>query len=701
MSAGKSFFFLKKFAPARTLFFIAIEIAFITRLVLLVSFWNTIAPSFNNVFISFIIGFVYDIIVSLLLTIPFLLQITFTNDFIYSRKGKWMAIVFFLLLLSVVCFTPLVPREFNSALYKGLIYYLIARFAIFLFLLKTPAAFRLKWRSGMLKLFFFITVFILVFNAVSEWFFWNEFDSRYNFIAVDYLIYTNEVIGNIQESYPLFPIITGVLLLSAVLFYFASRPIAASVRTPLPFLKRLLFASIVIAAGLLLAQFIPSQWKYYSRNNYASELAGNGIYDFVQAFKKNELDFYTYYKTIPDTTAFKLVREQMSAPGDQYLSTDLTDLRRHITDSLPERKMNVVLISVESLSASFMGLFGDSSHITPQLDSLANHGLLFTNLYASGTRTVRGLEALSLSIPPLPGESVVKRPDNEGLYSLGALFKSKGYTTQYIYGGFGYFDNMNYFFEHNGYDVLDRKALKPSEIHYANIWGVADEDLFTLAIRTMDSNQLKRQPFVTHIMTVSNHRPYTYPEGRIDIAPSAHSRQGAVKYTDYAIGSFLKQASRKPWFSNTLFVIVADHCASSAGRQELPLPGYHIPLIIYAPGIIQPRRVDALMGQIDIAPTILGLLHLNYTSLFYGNDVLKAPPQKQRAFVSTYQGLGYLKSDTLIVQSPVKKISAYKIDPVTKDQQEIVPPPSLVNEAIAYYQTAAWLIRNRKYRFSQ
>ncbi|ANH82772.1 sulfatase [Niabella ginsenosidivorans] len=699
MNVGALLFPLKKFAPVRILLLIAIGIAFITRLVLLLSFWHPIAPGFSNILTSFIIGFVYDAVVSILLTTPFLLQIAFTTNYIYTNKGKWITIFFFVVVLSVVGFTSLVPKEFNSDLYHSLIGYLIARFAIFLFLLQRSFSFRLKWRSGVLKLFFFITVFLLVSNAVSEWFFWNEFASRYNFIAVDYLIYTNEVIGNIRESYPLFPIITGVLLLSAAIFYFTSGPIACSVRTPLAFLKRLLFAAIMIAAGLLLARVIPPQWKYFSRNTYVNELAGNGIYDFVQAFKKNELDFYTYYRTLPDTTAFKLVREQLGMPNSRYMPPDLTNLRRSIRDSLPERKMNVALISIESLSASFMQAFGDSSHITPQLDALASRGMFFTRLYASGTRTVRGLEALSLSIPPLPGQSIIKRPDNEGLYNIGAVLKSKGYITQYLYGGFGYFDNMNYFFGHNGYEVLDRKALKPSEIHYANIWGVADEDLFTLALRTMDSDNLKQQPFFIHIMTVSNHRPYTYPAGRINIPPSAHSRQGAVKYTDYAIGNFIKQAAQKPWFKNTLFVIVADHCASSAGRQELPLPGYHIPLIIYAPGIVQPRQVNALMGQIDIAPTILGLLHLNYTSLFYGNDILKTPPQKQRAFISTYQGLGYLKSDTLIVQSPVKKISAYKIDPVTKEQQEIAPPGQLVNEAIAYYQTAAWLIRHRKYRF--
>jgi phosphoglycerol transferase MdoB-like AlkP superfamily enzyme len=198
-------------------------------------------------------------------------------------------------------------------------------------------------------------------------------------------------------------------------------------------------------------------------------------------------------------------------------------------------------------------------------------------------------------------------------------------------------------------------------------------------------------------MTVSNHRPYTYPDGRIDIPPSSQTRNGAVKYTDYAIGKFIKEAAAKPWFANTVFVIVADHCASSAGKEELPVAGYHIPLIMYSPANIPPQRVDALTSQIDVPPTILGLLHFNYTTKFYGHDIFKTPAAQRRVFISTYQGLGYLQSDTLIVQTPVKKIKAYKIDPVTSAATEIDLPKALSDEAISFYQSAAWLIQQKKY----
>jgi phosphoglycerol transferase MdoB-like AlkP superfamily enzyme len=697
MNNAKLFFKNSRFSPVFLLFYLSLAISFITRVILFAGFSRSINASFLTLSGSFIIGFLYDAITGLLLIIPFVLHICFTNDFIYTKKGKWFAIAFFLIALFLFLFTRVIPREFNKDLYNFSILYIVLRFLIFAFLYNSGISFRYKWRSAVLKLFFCITLFLLLFNGISEWFFWDEFGSRYNFIAVDYLIYTNEVVGNIRESYPITRIIVSVLLCTLIIYRFAGKLIARSVRLPMSFTRRVGISFVTIALGLIYASVFPPQWKYFSKNNYANELAGNGVYDFAQAFKANELNFYGYYRTLPDSSAFRLVRRQMENSYSHFLTGNLYDLRRQISYPQAEHKMNVVLISVESLSASFLETFGNTQHITPCLDSLAEKGLLFTNLYASGTRTVRGLEALSLSVPPLPGQSIVKRPGNENLFSLGSVFKNKGYSTQYIYGGYGYFDNMNYFFKNNGYEVIDRTALQKDEIHYENIWGVADEDLFTLTLRTLDKDYASGNPFFTHVMTVSNHRPFTYPEGRIDIPASAQSREGAVKYTDYAIGHFINEASKKAWFNNTLFVIVADHCASSAGKEELPLPGYHIPLIIYSPGLIKPSQIGSLMSQIDIAPTILGLLHFNYTTRFFGQDILNTPADKQRAFISTYHGLGFIKNDTLIIQTPVKKIKAYKTTSQTGNVKEIKGSDSLVNDAISLYQVMAWLIKNKEY----
>ncbi|MFF5380324.1 LTA synthase family protein [Pedobacter suwonensis] len=586
-------------------------------------------------------------------------------------------------------------------LFIGLFYDLAAAsfaiipIVIYLFLLPSKW-YASKFNRVLLFIYFFFVVFTLIFNAISEWFFWEEFSVRYNFIAVDYLVYTTEVIGNIRQSYPINSIMVGLVVVTLLVVYGLRKPITASTYHKTGFAKRSATALVLLCLPVLTYFGVSHKLKYLSKNQYVNELSGNGMYDFGFAFWNNQLDFNTFYKTLPLKKAESILRNLLQQ--DSTVAGEFKNTSRAISSTGTENKMNVVLISVESLSAEFLGSFGNTQHITPQLDSLAKEGLLFDNLYASGTRTVRGLEALSLCIPPTPGQSIVKRPDNKNLFTLGSIFRSKGYNSRFIYGGYGYFDNMNEFFSNNGYQVTDRSALQDSEIHYSNIWGVADEDLFTLSLRELDKDYQNKKPFFAHIMTVSNHRPYTYPEGRIDI-PSHTGREGAVKYTDYAIGKFIREAKQKPWFSNTLFVVVADHCASSAGKVELPVDKYHIPMIFYSPGHIAPGKFEKLTAQIDIGPTILGYLNFSYSSKFFGQDVFKMKDSDERAFISTYQSLGYIKNKTLVILNPQKKVATYRPDFTNGGAVAIPANPRLTDEAISNYQMASYLYQNGLYGF--
>ncbi|MNK15183.1 Lipoteichoic acid synthase 1 [compost metagenome] len=624
-----------RFSPVLLATLLLCIISFITRVVLLINSKQYVDWSILNLLGIFVIGLLYDLAAASFAVIPLVL-------YVWLMPDKW---------------------------------------------------YRSKFNKVLLSLYFLVVIGTLLFNGVSEWFFWEEFSVRYNFIAVDYLVYTTEVIGNIRQSYPVNAILVFLLLISIGILFLFKKYIWKQNEQPFRFKQRSLVALSLLCIPVAVYFLFSHKWKYFSANQYVSELAGNGMYDFGNAFWNNELDFDTFYKTLPIDKAEALIRKQLNP--DSTSSADKFTLRQ-VDNPGEEKRLNVVLISVESLSADFMTHFGNTQHITPQLDSLAKQGLLFTNLYASGTRTVRGLEALALSIPPTPGQSIVKRPDNKGLFSLGSILKSKGYHSRYVYGGYGYFDNMNAFFSENGYDVTDRSALKDSEIHYSNIWGVADEDLFTLSLRLADEDYNNKKNFFAHVMTVSNHRPYTYPEGRIDI-PSHTGREGAVKYTDYAIGRFIKEASVKPWFKNTIFIIVADHCASSAGEVELPVNKYHIPMIIYSPGNVAPGNFDKLTAQIDIPPTLLGLLNMDYTSKFFGQDVFKMKPGQERAFISTYQSLGYLKNGKLVILDPNRKTKTFIPDFVTGSSTQTEPDNALIDEAISNYQVASYMYRNHLY----
>ena len=195
-------------------------------------------------------------------------------------------------------------------------------------------------------------------------------------------------------------------------------------------------------------------------------------------------------------------------------------------------------------------------------------------------------------------------------------------------------------------------------------------------------------------MTVSNHRPFTYPAGKISIPHDSKSRNGGVMYTDYALGEFFAEASRQPWFDNTIFLVTADHCASSAGRTEIPLNKYHIPALIYAPGFVEPQCVDGIVSQIDLMPTLLSLLNMSYDSHFFGRSIYDKQ-YVNRAFIATYQDLGYLEGDVFTILSPVRRFEQYRVAPTAENPHNLEPMetenPEQVSRAIGYYQTSsAW-----------
>jgi phosphoglycerol transferase MdoB-like AlkP superfamily enzyme len=566
--------------------------------------------------------------------------------------------------------------------------FLYAATPLILLLVAAPRAWhRRTWFRAGLAAGAWLAALAVLLLSVSEWIFWDEFESRFNFIAVDYLVYTREVLGNILQSYPVGPIMAGLAMLAA--------GVAASMgRVPLGArlsMRRLPLAAAWMTALAVTTLLVDHSLKDRPDDRYLSELSGSGLYELAAAFRHNELDYARFYKTIPELDAYRALREELATPDARFVSEDPRDITRDIVNPGPEHLLNVVLVSVESLSAEFVGAFGGSGQLTPNLDRLAREGLVFSQVYATGTRTVRGLEALTLSVPPTPGQSIVRRPDNANLFSLATVFAGKGYDRKYLYGGYAYFDNMSTFFGSNGYQVVDRRAIPASLIHHETVWGVADEDLYGQALREMRASHEAGRRFFVHVMTTSNHRPFTYPEGRIDI-PSGSGRAGAVKYTDWAIGQFIAQAAQEPWFARTLFVFVADHQAASSGKTGLPVERYRIPLIVYAPGFVAPATVNRLMSQIDVAPTVLGLLGFSYRSRFLGWDVLRADPSRDRAFVSTYQELGFVDSGRLVALRPRRAVSVGRA-PVPQDGDDDDTDESLVTEAIGWYEAASMLYR--------
>ena len=660
-------------------------VGFVLRIVLLFNAQTTSLDfSFGEWLEIFLFGAMNDLCaatVGFVFLWLFMLSVSRTK---YTKPWGWIILALLAAAFCYVAFFNTIFDEYGSVaprIATCVLGYWAGSFALRLFL---PEGFRNHWTTVWFALFVVLYVGAIVFNGISEYFFWNEFGVRYNFIAVDYLVYTNEVVGNIMESYPVVPMTLGIVVVTLLITWYLFRRDLVQAEYLKGWRWKAVVAPAYVAALFAAIGLLNFNTRFQDSGNvYVNELQANGLYKFYDAFVKNSLDYEQFYITRPEAEAEAFVHGVYGSTGD--------NLHAVSAGGGSEIRRNIVLVTIESMSASYMERFGNTESITPVLDSLYRLGMAFDRVYATGNRTVRGLEAVTLSLPPCPGQSIIKRPNNAGMHSTGALLREKGYNVTYFYGGNSYFDNMETFFSGNGYDIVDQKSYSPEEITFANIWGVCDEDAYRKVIRTLGEQSRDGKPFFAHVMTVSNHRPFTYPAGKIRIPNDSKTRAGGVLYTDYALGQFLAEASKQPWFDNTIFLITADHCASSAGRTEIPLHKYHIPALIFAPGFVAPQQIEGIVSQIDLMPTLLSLLDMDYDSHFYGRSIFD-PDYVNRAFIATYQDLGYLEGDTFTILSPVRRYEQYRVVPTEENPHNLEPAAQTdttqLDRAVYYYQTS-------------
>lgn len=576
--------------------------------------------------------------------------------------------------------------------------YLLAPLTLYLWL-KSGRASGGRFGKTTLPAMTFLWMLSLLFIGACEYFFFEEFNARFNLVSVNYLMYPTEVAGDIWSEYPVVKILMACALIAALSVWAFRSQLRIALSRPFSFRARSLFMVAYAGALVLAIWWIPTSLFGLSSNRVTNELAANGPSSFFRALRTSEIEYHAYYATRPKAENLKTLVDQLSTGGGTFTRLSEGRLDRQF-QARPGGlgKLNIVLISSESFGAEFSKLYGSNRDWTPEFDLTAQKGLWFRHVYATGTRTVRGLEAISASIPPVPTESILRRPGNESMATLGKVLRGHGYQTAFLYGGYGYFDNMNEFFRSNGYDVLDRTNLK-TKPRFENIWGVSDEDLFDMALGYADERARTGSPFFIHIMNTSNHKPYTFRPGleTAGVKASGGGRESGVRYADFAQGRMLREAEKHPWFNDTVFIIIADHGARVYGKQEIPLKTYEIPLLFYAPKHIVPKRADGLMSQIDLAPTLMGLLGLPYTAPWFGQDVLNTPEKGRVLLFNHNHHVALMKDGTLTILGLHGSIESKRYDPEHDTYGPAMKDRRNDDLAIAYYQTAYELFKSKTY----
>jgi phosphoglycerol transferase MdoB-like AlkP superfamily enzyme len=362
----------------------------------------------------------------------------------------------------------------------------------------------------------------------------------------------------------------------------------------------------------------------------------------------------------------------------------------------------VVVVLEESLGSEFIGaLHPRPASLTPNFDALVPQGTLLTHAYSTGNRTIRAIEATTSSLPPLPGVSIVRRPQSKDLFTLPAVLRERGYGTLFVYGGRAMFDGMGSYLRNNGVERIVEQKDFPDDA-FRTAWGVSDQAIFDRALSEMDAFHAQGKPFYTLVLSVSNHRPYRFPEGSLAWDPKLKSRENAVRYADWALGRFARQARQHAFFKDTLFVFMGDHGARVYGASEIPLASYEVPILFWGPGIVPAgRRVDTLASSLDVPPTVLGILGLEYDSKFFGHDVLHVDPAAGRALMTHNNEIALMRGSRIAVLGLHRSMQLFDVKPDGGFVPAAVKDGRLIEDAIAYYSGADTAYRTGAYELSE
>jgi phosphoglycerol transferase MdoB-like AlkP superfamily enzyme len=497
-----------------------------------------------------------------------------------------------------------------------------------------------------------------------------EYDQRPNILFVEYLKYPQEVARMLWVGYK---VEIATCIGGAILFFLwfrralTRRLVSTSRVGVLPAIAVSILALVLCAAGIRSSfghrPANPSKVAF-SQDLLVNDLALSSLYSAayaVYASGRHESDIKSYGR-MDRAEVFREVRSAMALPASAFLSDDIPTLHTPLWVEQRDRPLNLVIVLQESLGAEFVGALGGVP-VTPELDKLAEQGIWFERMYATGTRSVRGIEAIVTGFTPTPARSVVKLPRSQsGFFTIAELLQQQGYDTSFIYGGEAHFDNMRQFFMGNGFSrIIEQKDIENPV--FVGSWGASDEDLFRTAHEYF--NTMGEQSFFSLVFTSSNHSPFEFPPRRIELYEQpAATVNNAVKYADHAMGEFFRQARQSDYWNNTLFLIVADHNSRVRGANLVPIEYFHIPALILG-GSVEPRQYSRISSQIDLLPTLLAMMGIAAPHPAIGQNLLRPDIAELpgRAIMQYNSAQAYMQGDEVVVMETGKQPTLYNYTP--------------------------------------
>jgi phosphoglycerol transferase MdoB-like AlkP superfamily enzyme len=530
-----------------------------------------------------------------------------------------------------------------------------------------------------------------------------EYDTRPNRLYFEYLTSPSEVLAMLWHGYKL--VVAGALIAFALIGWVGFRLLPTRRPDPVPMRGWLRPVATVLAfvvlflagRGTLQHRPLNASQVAFTNDAMVNALPLNSLYSVLNAAIAlgNERSASAVYGKMPEAEMQSIVRATAGLEGAP-LDPQYPSLHRQQATRQGDKPLNLVIILEESLGAQFVGSLGGAGY-TPELDKLSNEGWWLARTYATGTRSARGLEAVTTGFLPTPAEAVLKLPRSQrDFFTLGALLDTFGYHTPFLYGGEAHFDNMRSFFFGNGFnEVIDRATFKTKPA-FVGSWGASDEDMFNeLHQRLLDDGD---KPTLTVAFSVSNHTPWEYPAGRIKPEGDPASNANAVRYADWSIGQFFAKAKQSPYWNHTVFLVVADHDARVFGASLVPVRHFHIPALILGAGV-PVKKDDHIVSQVDLAPTLLSLIGISSEHPMLGADLTRHYPD--RAIMQYGDNYGYLSNDTLIVLRPNQPAAQYRYTVAGEKLEPEAVDPQLEKVALAHALWPSWAYGHQRYRLPQ